>query len=219
MNKKKVEEASKKERRSNLWAFLIYPGDSAPDNYMNLLENLHIPVAVSPLHDPDPKSDPDKEGDAGKKKHRHIMIYFGQGQNKSFEQVQDLIKDLNGTRPFQVQSMNGMIRYFIHFDNPEKQREDEKGKKWTEESITLFSGFQIGDAFGSFVEDEQYYKYIEEVIVDHKIVDLASLIIFLKEMDCMHEVSFVRRHTYYIDRFLDGMYRRVKKQEDNKKEA
>ena len=39
-----------KERRSNNWAFLMYE-ESVPDNYMEILEGLHVPFVLSPWHD------------------------------------------------------------------------------------------------------------------------------------------------------------------------
>ena len=44
-----------KEKRSNKWAFLIYQ-ESAPKNYIEVLEDLHIPFVLSPWHDKDVKS-------------------------------------------------------------------------------------------------------------------------------------------------------------------
>lgn len=45
-----------KDKRSNKWAFLIYK-ESTPSNYMELLENLHVPFVLSPWHDKDIHSD------------------------------------------------------------------------------------------------------------------------------------------------------------------
>ena len=41
-----------KEKRSNKWAFLLYQ-DSAPENYLDILEEMHIPFVLSPWHDKD----------------------------------------------------------------------------------------------------------------------------------------------------------------------
>lgn len=41
-----------KEKRSNKWAFLFYK-ESAPDNYLDILEEIHIPFVLSPWHDKD----------------------------------------------------------------------------------------------------------------------------------------------------------------------
>ena len=41
-----------KEKRSNKWAFLFYK-ESAPENYLEILEELHIPFILSPWHNKD----------------------------------------------------------------------------------------------------------------------------------------------------------------------
>lgn len=196
--------------RTNLWTFLIYPGDSCPDNYLNIIQSWHIPAAVSPVHDPVLN---EMGSDAGEDKiHVHVMLYFGTGQKKSYEQINDFAKQLHGTRVFPVQCRNGLLRYFIHYDDPEKQHKDlSDGHEWTESDIVTFAGFEVGDAFGSFVLDEQYYKFIEDHIIEYKLVNMADLIISLKDLNLFSELSFLRRHTYYFDRLLDGMYRRLKK--------
>lgn len=37
----------KKEQRSSKWAFLLYQ-ESVPEDYMSILEELHIPFILSP---------------------------------------------------------------------------------------------------------------------------------------------------------------------------
>ena len=39
--------------RSNTWACVFYPGDSAPVNYLDIINSFMLPVLLSPLHDPD----------------------------------------------------------------------------------------------------------------------------------------------------------------------
>ena len=41
-----------KDKRSNKWAFLLYQ-ESVPKNYLEVLEELHIPFVLSPWHDKD----------------------------------------------------------------------------------------------------------------------------------------------------------------------
>ena len=104
-------------KRSNLWCFVGYPNDSLPKNYLSILQNEHIACLVSPIHDKDKNAD-----NTEKKKHIHFMVYYGNGANKSQDQVSELSKKLNGTIPIIVNSRNAMIRYFIHADNPEKKQ-------------------------------------------------------------------------------------------------
>lgn len=96
-----------KEKRSNKWAFLIYK-ESAPDNYIEVLEGLHVPFVLSPWHDKDIHSD---TGEI-KKAHKHGALYFE--SLKSYSQVSELITEkLNGpTHVEAVMSPKGMYDYF-----------------------------------------------------------------------------------------------------------
>ena len=38
--------------RSNKWTFLLYQ-ESAPENYLEILEEMHVPFVLSPWHDKD----------------------------------------------------------------------------------------------------------------------------------------------------------------------
>lgn len=96
------------------WSFIVYP-ESAPDHWQDVLDKEHIPWACSPLHDAD--ENPDGEA---KKPHWHVVVSF-EGK-KSFSQVQYIIRPLNCTIPIKVQSMKGLLRYFVHLDNPEKHQ-------------------------------------------------------------------------------------------------
>ena len=104
-----------KEKRSNKWAFLIYK-ESAPDNYIEVLEGLHVPFVLSPWHDKDIHSD---TGEI-KKAHKHGALYFE--SLKSYSQVSELITEkLNGpTHVEAVMSPKGMYDYFTHAENPDK---------------------------------------------------------------------------------------------------
>lgn len=76
----------KKEKRSNKWAFIIYK-ESAPENYYDVLEKMHVPFILSPWHD----KDVNKETGEIKKAHKHGALYFD--SLKSYSQVSDLISE------------------------------------------------------------------------------------------------------------------------------
>mgnify|MGYP001021680941 CR=1 FL=1 len=58
-----------KDKRSNKWAFLLYQ-ESAPKNYLDILEEMHIPFVLSPWHD----KDINKETGEFKKAHKHLNL-------------------------------------------------------------------------------------------------------------------------------------------------
>lgn len=104
-----------KEKRSNKWAFLLYQ-ESAPENYLDILEELHIPFVLSPWHD----KDINRETGEFKKSHKHGVLFFE--SLKSYSQVSELLTEKLNT-PSHVEvvmSPKGMYDYFIHAENPEK---------------------------------------------------------------------------------------------------
>lgn len=107
----KTKEANKDKRVRN-WTFIVYP-ESAPQNWREIISDLHTPFVVSPLHDMD--VNPDGEM---KKSHWHVLIMFP--GNKSFEQIESITKSLSSPVPQKVENTKGIVRYFLHMDNPEK---------------------------------------------------------------------------------------------------
>lgn len=201
--------------RSNLYTFLIYPKDSAPDNYMDIIRSWHVPVLISPVHAPSSDAYGEEEG-VQKKRHLHVMIYFGSGANKSLEQVKVYSDKLHGTRPFIVNSRDGMIRYFIHLDDPDKQQYDidedgKEGHKWSKSDLISLSGFETGNAFESFSNEQQMYVFLENTIFDHHIYNFSDFIRFLRDVNCTSELDFVRHHTMYFKSILDGEYQKLDK--------
>lgn len=109
---KKPKESGEDSKRARVWVGILYP-ESLPENWSNILEELHTPYILSPLHDRDVNAD-----GTAKKTHYHILYVFG--GPKSFEQVKDIQDSLNAPVPQKCNNMVGQIRYFIHKDNPEK---------------------------------------------------------------------------------------------------
>lgn len=101
-----------KDGRTRNWSFVVYP-ESAPENWRDILDEMHLEWVESPLHD----LDVNPTGEV-KKAHWHVLLLF-EGK-KSYEQVKDIIAPLNGTIPVVVQSTRGLVRYMAHLDNPEK---------------------------------------------------------------------------------------------------
>ena len=79
-----------KDKRSNKWTFLMYE-ESAPENYLEVLDAMQIPYMLSPWHNQDINK---KTGEL-KKSHKHGALFFE--SLKSYSQISDLISDnLNG---------------------------------------------------------------------------------------------------------------------------
>ena len=148
--------------RGRNWTFIVYP-ESAPQNWIQVLaDDLRIPFCISPLHD----SDLNEDG-SDKKPHYHVVLGF-EG-NKSQDQIQDIAKKCNGTRVFQVQSMQGMIQYLIHKNNPEKHQ-------YKREDIKCFCGFEIEPYFAPTTSQlEKIANDIDSFVIDNGITEFDDL--------------------------------------------
>ena len=100
------------------WTFVLYP-ESAPEDWKDYLSSLGLQCAVSPLHD----KDINPNGEL-KKSHYHILLCFN--GPTTYNKVLNITKSLNATIPQRVLSCKGIIRYFIHKDNPEKYQYNEE---------------------------------------------------------------------------------------------
>lgn len=109
--------AGKQDTRTRNWTFFVYP-DSAPANWREILDELHVPWIESPLHDKDHN---EADGEI-KKAHWHILLMFS--SKKSYQQILEITGQLNSPNPQKCTNVKGIVRYFAHLDNPEKFQYD-----------------------------------------------------------------------------------------------
>lgn len=101
-------------KRARSYATIIYP-DSAPTDWMEKLEGLHVPCLISPFHDKDINPD-----GTPKKPHFHVLLLFE--SVKSPQQVKEMLKKVKSVGCEKVNSVRGYTRYLCHLDNPEKHQ-------------------------------------------------------------------------------------------------
>lgn len=104
---------AKRQGRTRNFATVVYP-DSAPDDWMDKLSNLHTAVLISPLHDKD--LNPDGEP---KKAHYHVLLMF-EGPKDYDTQIKPIFASIGAVGHEKVNSIRGYARYLCHLDNPEK---------------------------------------------------------------------------------------------------
>lgn len=192
-------------KRSSKWTFIVYP-DSAPIIWKELLKSYHIPAAVSPLHDKDLNPTGDE-----KKPHWHVMVEFE--SLKSFDQVKEITDKLHGTIPLIVQSPVGMIRYFIHKDNPEKHQYN-----W--EDIELFSGFDI-EKYDSYTDHEidSILADITRFIDDNCIIEYADILAYARDKKNDHYEDWyriIRKNTIFINAYITSRRNQYKEWKKSK---
>lgn len=148
-------------KRYRNWAFVFYPGDSAPDNWLEILRDLHIAGFISPFHNLDHNPD-----DTEKKSHRHcILMYDGV---KSLDQVRADIAPLHCPIPIPVKSLKGYARYLVHADNPEKVQ-------YSPDDVICLGGAE----YDQYIGDSPMFRHKElikmrQFIKDHDIYSFSQ---------------------------------------------
>lgn len=180
----------KKEKRSTKWAFLIYE-ESVPENYLEILESIHVPFVLSPWHNIDINS---STGEI-KKSHKHGALFFE--SLKSYSQVSELISEsLNGPTHVEiVMSPKGMFDYFTHAQNPDKT-------PYSIDDIEYGAGFDI-DKFLLEQNSKTFMNEVIDIIEINDFTEFQDLVKFARDNNYLLLDLIVDR-TYFFARYLDS---------------
>lgn len=179
----------KKEKRSNKWTFLIYE-ESAPPNYREILDKLHIPYVLSPWHD----KDVNRETGEFKKKHKHGALFFD--SLKSYSQVSELLTEKLNT-PAHVEiimSPKGMYDYFTHAENPEKA-------SYKIEDIESGCGFDLEKFLSE--NNADIPRQVFDILRDSGLKEFSLFTDFIAD-NYPDLFSFVFQKSYFFKTYLDS---------------
>lgn len=179
-----------KDKRSNKWTFLIYQ-DSTPENYLEILEELHIPFILSPWHD----KDVNKETGEFKKAHKHGALFFE--SLKSYSQVSELLTEkLNTPAHIEVvMSPKGMYDYFTHAENPDKSQYDIN-------DIESGCGFEL-DKFLIEQSPSFFLETVIDIITENDFTEFEGLVHYARYKD-NSLLHLIIDRTYFFTKFLDS---------------
>ncbi len=152
-------------KRTRNFATVVYP-ESAPSDWISILQEQCVPAFVSPLHDTDVTSD----GEI-KKAHYHVMIMFD--SVKTSKQAEEVFSTIGGVGTEPIKSLRGYSRYLCHLDTPEKTR-------YSIDDVVSLSGADYGSII-SLATDK--YTAIGEMLdycIEHNIDCYAQLLIYAK---------------------------------------
>lgn len=169
-----------KSEESRNWAFILWDEVAKPDWRVILTDQEKLIWCCSPYHDKDIYPNGER-----KPPHYHVVVMF-EG-NKSLEQMQILANKLygppteylqrlidegiepHGQKPIPVNTLRGMIRYFIHIDDPEKYQ-------YKREEIYVH-GCEVDQYFGWSKTDIDKATYeMKCYIIEHEIVEFNDFI-------------------------------------------
>ena len=150
------------QRRSRYYACIVYE-ESAPADWIEVLERQHIPAIISPLHDLDIKDD---ETGELKKPHYHVLVLWE--SQKSRDQAKELFELIGGVGAEMVGAIRSYARYLCHMDDRTKPQYD----------IAEIKELSGANYRALIKEQEDKYAVISEIIdfaISHQIVSYAEL--------------------------------------------
>lgn len=191
-----------KDKRGRLWAFVVYP-DSAPENWVELLQQSGLQCAISPLHDRDENADGEE-----KKPHWHVIAVWHNG-SATYSMAKALTDSLNAPIPQLLASVRGYYRYLTHADNPEKVQ-------YSEKDIRTLNGFNIAD-FVELTKTEvaEIKKRLQRIIIDGDILEYSDLMDLILDSDMVNEYEVASNNTLFFNSYIRS--RRFKREREDAK--
>lgn len=173
------------------WKFLVYP-DSAPENWLELLEDVGVPTLVSPLHD----ADVDEDGRL-KKPHWHVMICL-EGA-KPYDEVLEWFRPLGVSILKDVRSIKRDERYMCHLDSPSKA-------KYEIEGLTVMNGYEckwLGER-----ENEPFVAQIHRLVEEQGITYYCDLCNEIAQRYPELQQTLIKYNAYF-NNFMNSRERMV----------
>jgi len=165
---------------------LIYP-DSMPEDAVGMLLDEKVCIAVSPLHQPDPKG-PEEE----RKPHHHVLISYS-GPRK-IEDVEKYFRPkYHGTHIFICKDRNVYTRYMVHLDNPDKQKFEPK---------ELMANYDARP----YLAKEVYTIDIVKEIRRRAIRDFTQLVDIYVEEERFAEIEKIASKAAFFNKYLDRFF-------------
>lgn len=182
----------KKDERTRNWTILVYPS-SAPKDWREILDNIHVPWIEGPLHDKDLNPD-----GTTKKPHWHIILVFD--EKKAFHQIEKIADKLNSPIPKKVESLRGMVRYLIHKDNPEKHQ-------YPKSQIKNHGVDDLEKYFQTASSQRQTLKEISDYIRENHIIHLTDLVGYAMDKDDWFDV-ITNRNTMFLTALIKSEWQK-----------
>lgn len=182
---------AKRAGRTRNFATVVYP-ESAPADWMELLDEQHVAALISPLHDRDtnPSGEP-------KKPHYHVLLMFD--GVKDFEtQVKPIFDAIGGVGREAVNSMRGYARYLCHLDNPEKAQ-------YSPDNVRQLGGAVYREIISLPTDDLNTLKEIFAYVREQQIFSLAELL----DIAAVHYPDWyaviAMSRAYIVDKYLKSL--------------
>ena len=173
--------------RTRNFATVVYP-ESAPDHWLDILHDLHIPCFVSPLHN----NDFDAKGKP-KKPHYHVQFMFD--NVKTRKQAQEVISKINGVGCENLNSVRAYARYLCHLDDYDKQLYDTG-------QVIQFGGANYSDIIGSPSDKLMILREMKKFVKENYIFYYCDLVDYAEENNSMWFDCLANSGSYFMKEYI-----------------
>lgn len=182
---------AKRAGRTRNFATVVYP-ESAPSDWMDKLDQLHIAALISPLHDKD--TNPSGEQ---KKPHYHVLLMFESPVD--FEsKVKPIFEEIGAVGRESVNSCRGYARYLCHLDNPEKAQ-------YELSDVRCLGGADYYSITNLPTDDTKMLGEIFAYIQENEIYSLAELLSLSQIYHPEWFYTITTGRCYVVDKFIKSL--------------
>lgn len=194
--------------KSRDWAFIWYPDNEKKitiGEVIDYLEEIGQQCAISPIHNRDKYTQEDYDkwirknesipewivGDL-KKEHYHILLHYN--GPTTFNNVNEICKQLGATIPKKIVSCGKYYKYLAHIDSEDKA-------KYNPEEIKRLNDFTI-----TLSDDEILLLKIAilEDIKVNNIVEYRDLCDFYKDMGDLERLNLVSQKVNFFSKYINS---------------
>lgn len=182
---------AKRAGRTRNFATVVYP-ESAPRDWMDKLDQLHVAALISPLHDKD--TNPNGEQ---KKPHYHVLLMFESPVD--FESKgKPIFDEIGAVGRELVNSCRGYARYLCHLDNPEKAQ-------YEPSQVRCMGGANYFATIDLPTDDVKLLGEIFEYIQENEIYSLAELLSLSRIYRPEWFYTITTSRCYVVDKFIKSL--------------
>lgn len=182
---------SKRVGRTRNFATVVYP-DSAPTDWKEKLDQLHVAAFISPLHD----KDVNPNGEL-KKAHYHVLVMF-EGPKDYDTQVKPIFDEIGAVGREIVNSARGYARYLCHLDNPEKAT-------YSPSEVLCMGGADYYGVVTLPTDDLKVITEIKRFCRENEIYSLAEIIDIAESLHPEWYSTIVMSRCYVIDKYIKSL--------------
>ena len=182
---------AKRVGRTRNFATVVYP-DSAPADWKEKLDQLHVTAFISPLHD----KDVNPNGEL-KKAHYHVLVMF-EGPKDYDTQVKPIFDEIGAVGREIVNSARGYARYLCHLDNPEKAT-------YSPSEVLCMGGADYYGVVTLPTDDLKVITEIKRFCRENEIYSLAEIIDIAESLHPEWYSTIVMSRCYVIDKYIKSL--------------